>query len=222
MVDKLPILLAVSVEQEKEALLKGLGKDSRFDVLVCGVGMAKAAVRTANQLNQKAYCGVINLGIAGGFPTHSEIGSVVMSDRVLAPEIGAESPQGFLSIDELGFGSQEVPVVTNPFFVGKIAEKRSIKVGTILTVLTATGTEDTLQSRALHGALAEAMEGFGVATATEEQGLPFAEIRTISNLVGIRDKSKWDFSAAFKGLTDVAKVLKEVNRNEDCFFSVSE
>lgn len=221
MMEKLPILLAVSVEQEKEALLKGLGNNPRYDVLVCGVGMARAAARTANQLNKKTYRGVINLGIAGGFPDHSLIGTVVMADRVIAPEIGVESPEGFLSIDELGFGSQEVQAVANSTFIGKIKEKRAIKVGTILTVLTATGTEDTFRFRAMHGACAEAMEGYGVATAAEERGIPFAEIRTISNQVGVRDKAKWDFSAAFNGLTDIAEVLKEVNTNEDCIFSMS-
>ncbi|MGH8879412.1 MAG: futalosine hydrolase, partial [Stackebrandtia sp.] len=50
-------------------------------------------------------------------------------------------------------------------------------------------------------ALAEAMEGFGVATAAAEARLPFVELRTISNEVGDRDVAGWDWQAGFAALT---------------------
>ena len=38
-------------------------------------------------------------------------------------------------------------------------------------------------------AVAEGMEGFGVATAAAQAGVPFAELRTVSNPVGPRDRA---------------------------------
>ena len=51
------------------------------------------------------------------------------------------------------------------------------------------------------------MEGFGVATAAADHGVPFVEIRTISNLVGPRDRSAWRIDLALAALTRVGKAL---------------
>jgi futalosine hydrolase len=51
------------------------------------------------------------------------------------------------------------------------------------------------------------MEGFGVASAAALAGLPFAEVRTISNLVGPRDRSAWRISAALAALTLAGRAL---------------
>ncbi|MED4126922.1 MULTISPECIES: futalosine hydrolase [Shouchella] len=222
MLDKLPVLLAVSVEQEKEALEQGLGKQSTIEVIVCGVGFAAAAANTAKQLSTKPYRGVINIGIAGGFPKRAAIGSIVAASSIIAPEIGAESPEGFISIDELGFGTQEQQARIDRQLVGKLSHSHHVHEGIILSVLTATGTEKTYLEREKLGAIAEAMEGYGVAAAAKSFNLPFSELRTISNEVGVRDKSKWNFPLAFKGIKEIGQTIKEVEQDEYCLFSMSE
>lgn len=222
MMDKHPLLVAVSVEQEKEALQQGLGNDQDVDVIVCGVGFAAAAANTAKQLALKPYRGVINVGIAGGFPEQTAIGSIVIATDIIAPEIGAESPDGFLTIDELGFGTQKEAAIVNEFFVGKLSETHTVHKGVILSVLTATGTEETYRKRLTLGAMAEAMEGYGVAAAAKSFNLPFSEVRTISNEVGIRDKSKWDFPLAFAGIKQIGRIIKEVEQHEYRIFSMSQ
>lgn len=223
MVDRKPILIVVSVEPEKQAVLQGLGNSSAYEVLVGGVGIAQAAARTARQLAQKHYQGTINMGIAGGFPGKAANGSVAVATSIIAPEIGAESPEGFLTIDALGFGTQTLPAVANDSYIGKLQEAVSVATGTILSVMTVTGTEATLNVRQSYGkdVVAEAMEGFGVASAAAEFGLPFAEVRSISNQVGIRDKASWEFASAFSSLTKAAEKLKEVEQHGDCLFTMS-
>ena len=75
--------------------------------------------------------------------------------------------------------------------------------GAVLTLATVTGTQTTAEELAgrYPDAHAEAMEGFGVATAAKLCGVPFAEIRTISNIVGPRDKDGWRLQEAFAALT---------------------
>jgi futalosine hydrolase len=51
------------------------------------------------------------------------------------------------------------------------------------------------------------MEGFSLALACRERQLPFLEIRTVSNPVGERDRSKWDMGQALRGL---GKTLAEL------------
>ena len=55
--------------------------------------------------------------------------------------------------------------------------------------------------------VAEAMEGFGVATATARAGLPFAEIRAVSNPVGPRDREAWKIPDALAALERAGTAL---------------
>jgi futalosine hydrolase len=47
------------------------------------------------------------------------------------------------------------------------------------------------------------MEGAALHYVCLQTGVPFIQIRCISNYVGERDKSKWKFNEAFDSLTDV-------------------
>ncbi|OXM84307.1 futalosine hydrolase [Paenibacillus rigui] len=209
------VLIMTSVQAEKEAVLRGLREDGRFDVVVAGVGPASAAASTAAALAAADYRLVISAGIAGGFQGQAGLGSLVVASEIIAADLGAETPDGFLSLDELGFGSARVPVDTA--LAGRVTEAfRSAGLtalcGPVLTVTTVTGTADRaaeLASRA-PGAAAEGMEGFGVATAAQHRGIPVLEIRAISNPVGPRDRDAWRIGDALAALEAASSQLPEV------------
>jgi futalosine hydrolase len=79
-------------------------------------------------------------------------------------------------------------------------------VGEVVTVATVTGTAERAASlAAAHpAAVAEAMEGYGVACAAAGAGVAFAELRTISNPVGPRDRTAWRIAEALAALTTAA------------------
>jgi futalosine hydrolase len=80
--------------------------------------------------------------------------------------------------------------------------------GESLTVGMASGDPETANERfRLHRALAENMEGSAVAQVCFLFDVPFLEIRGISNIAGVRDKSMWDFDAAFNHSVGVAAHL---------------
>jgi futalosine hydrolase len=54
------------------------------------------------------------------------------------------------------------------------------------------------------------MEGYGVATAAAGAGVGFAELRTISNPIGPRDRAAWRIPAALASLTGAAEALATV------------
>ena len=54
--------------------------------------------------------------------------------------------------------------------------------------------------RAAYAPLTEAMEGFGAALAAATAGLPFVELRSVSNRVGARPPDGWDLPGAFAAL----------------------
>lgn len=51
-------------------------------------------------------------------------------------------------------------------------------------------------------AIGEAMEGVGVALAAKRWGMPFAELRTISNLVGRYEPKSWSKEKALDRLSE--------------------
>ena len=79
----------------------------------------------------------------------------------------------------------------------------------ILASTTVTGTADRAAALlARHPeAVAEAMEGFGVAAAASRAGTAFAELRTISNPVGPRDRDSWRLTEALAALEAAAGAL---------------
>lgn len=213
------VLIMCAVAKEQEAVLQGLGEADGFDVRIAGVGPAAAAASTATYLakmdRSHPYDLVISAGIGGGFPGIAGIGSIVIASQVLAADLGAESQEGFISVDKLGFGSSIVPVETtlsSRLFKRIAAEGLSVHSGPVLTLSTVTGTlEMQLElSRRIPGAAAEAMEGYGVAIAASMHHLPFLEIRAISNPVGPRDREQWKIKDALQALTRACSILPEV------------
>lgn len=209
------VLVMTAVEAEREAVLRGLKGDGRFRVALAGVGPAMAAARTAAALAGGAYGLVISAGIAGGFPGRAEIGSVVVASEIVAADLGAETEGGFLGLDELGFGSARAAVDAE--LAGRLAQALelaglAVALGPALTVSTVTGTAASAAERAARvpGAAAEGMEGYGVAVAAAELGLPVLEIRAISNPVGPRDRSAWRIGDALASLETASSILPEV------------
>ncbi|WP_086724001.1 futalosine hydrolase [Streptomyces carpinensis] len=213
----------------------GPAGSGRFDLLAAGVGPSLAAASTATALTAAALAGapydlVVSTGIAGGFAPDATgraapgtapgapVGSLVVADEITAADLGAETGDGFLPVTELGFGT----VTHRPPepLVRAIAAATGAPTGTVLTVSTVTGTAARAGAlRARHPrALAEAMEGFGVAEAAASHGVPVLELRAVSNPVGPRDRAAWRIGDALAALTEgfgkTAPVLESWNPHE--------
>ncbi|MBF6044229.1 futalosine hydrolase [Streptomyces sp. NRRL B-1677] len=199
-----------------------------IDVLAAGVGPAAAAAGTATALAAAALSGspydlAVSAGIGGGFTATATataaapgrtapVGSVVVSDAIVAADLGAETPTGFVPVTELGFGTVEhrPPAA----LVRAVAEAAGAQRGDVLTVSTVTGSAERAAAlvAARPGALAEAMEGFGVAEAAAAHGVPVLEIRAVSNPVGPRDRAAWRIGDALEALAGASAALREALR----------
>jgi len=221
------VLIVTAVEAERAAVLAGLALKDDPDpeqivdpvpivVEAVGVGATAAAARTAPKLLLARSAGypfhlVVSAGIAGGFADRAGVGSTVLASRSVAADLGADSPDGFLSLATLGFGQSTMDADKELLTQMRSALPGAV-VGDVLTVATVTGTAEgaaTMLAR-WPGAVAEAMEGFGVATAAAQEAVAFAELRTISNPVGPRERASWRISDALAALTRAAAQLRDV------------
>lgn len=202
-----PLLVVTAVGAEAEAFRDHLDPE-KIVVEPVGVGPAAAAAGTARLLASRPYRAVISAGIAGGFPGRTDVGGLVIATRSIAADLGAESPGGFLPVEELGFGSSVL--TADPILVKALRDALPEAIpGDVLTLATVTGTASTADRLAARfpQAVAEAMEGYGVAVAAEGAGVPFAELRAISNPVGPRDRAAWRLADAFAALRSAAPVF---------------
>lgn len=215
--------MATAVPAERDAVVRALDGLPGVDVIAAGVGPALAAASTATALTTARLEGapyglVVSAGIAGGFAPHAPVGSLVVADEITVADLGAETPDGFLPVTELGFGT----VTHRPpeALVREAAASTGARPGAVLTVSTVTGTAvRAAQLRERHPtALAEAMEGFGVAEAAAAHRTPVLELRAISNPVGPRDRAAWRIGDALAALTEgfgkLAPVLESWNPHD--------
>lgn len=207
------LLVVTAVEAERDAVLAGLDGSGTVDVHAVGVGPAAAAAGTAWLLARApGYSAVLSAGIGGGFADRIDLGGVALATASVAADLGAESPDGFLPLDELGFGT--VRYQSDPALVAALrAALPGAVTGAVLTVSTVTGSAHRAAALAARhpDAVAEGMEGYGVAAAAARAGTGFAELRAVSNPVGPRDRSAWRIPQALAALTSAAAALAKLD-----------
>ena len=211
------VLIITAVEVERAAVLAGLGlADAREDdletgqpvvVKAAGVGPAAAAAVTAQLLTIAGYLdqwfdAVICTGIAGGFTDRVQVGGLALATESIAADLGASSPDGFHPLDELGFGTSRHEADATLLRLLRATLPDAVP-GPVLTVSTVTGTAEEKEAieKRHPDAVAEAMEGFGVATATRRwPGVAFGEIRAVSNAIGPRNRAAWRIPEALEAI----------------------
>ncbi|MFH9266050.1 futalosine hydrolase [Streptomyces sp. NPDC017546] len=228
------VLVVTAVPVERDAVTRAFGgtpetvalpggelhRAGAFDVLAGGAGPAAAAAATAFALASASapYGLVVSAGIGGAFTPLTPLGSLVVASGIVAADLGADTPGGFLPVTALGFGRDRF--APPPALVRRVAAATGGAAGPVLTVSTVTGTAERAGDLlAAHpGALAEAMEGFGVAEAAARADVPALELRAVSNAVGPRDRDAWRIGDALAALTDAfgksAPVLEGWNRHD--------
>ena len=113
----------------------------------------------------------------------------MVADQIVFADLGAETADGFRPLSALGFGHERYPVDAE--LARQLAHRTGGVLGTVLTVTTVTGSEDT---RRRSGDVIPTLERrpwreLALPLRPRGSGSPFAEVRAISNVVGPRDRA---------------------------------
>lgn len=201
---------------ETAAVLRGLGAagaevarwrvawvGARCGVVQTGVGKAAAAGGAGVALAGVGDACVVNIGIGGTLGAGAALGAVVVGLRSVFADEGVATPEGFIPLARLGFPISPVTgdgVDADGALAARFAVPGAL-CGVIATVSTCSGT-DTLRDAVIarSGAVAEAMEGAAVGLVAQGLGLPFVEVRCISNTTGDRSGQVWKMNEALAGI----------------------
>lgn len=188
--------------------------DHDVDVLTTGVGMIATAAWCSRTLAAEHYDLALNVGLCGSFDASLAAPDVVhvTADRIA--ELGAEDGDDFLTIHQLQLlGENEFPfdggllVNTNPPPLPSLATLRSV---TGITVNTVHGNERTIAAvRDRYDPDVESMEGAAFMYASLIAGVPFAQVRAVSNAVVRRNRGAWQIDEAIRALGEQSVTLLE-------------
>lgn len=197
------ILIIAATEGELEGL-KSLNLPAGTEFLCTGIGLVNTALNLDRKLRSYKPDWIIQTGICGAWHTGLNIGDVVEIRREVYADLGAESPSGFMDLEQLGFVNFSSPkkvfynILDNPFPVRTLyPQVQGISVNKVH------GLADTISATGkLWSPDTESMEGAAFFQVCLEHNIPFTEIRAVSNYVEVRNREAWNIPLALKNLRE--------------------
>lgn len=185
------------------------GADHELDILVSGVGMVAAAAWTARELARERYELALNLGVCGSFNRALVPGMVVHVVSDCMTELGAEDGAAFLTIQQLRLlGENEFPFEQGRLVNAAPPPLRALaglRTAHGITVNTVHGSDPSItRVTERFNPDVETMEGAGFMYAALIHGVPFAQIRAVSNVVERRNRGAWQLDLAIRELGETA------------------
>jgi futalosine hydrolase len=191
-----------------------MGAGHEIDVLIPGVGMVATAAWCSQALSTKQFDVAINLGVCGSFNATLEPGRIVhvVSDHLV--ELGAEDGGSFLTIQQMKLlGDDEFP-----FTGGRLVNAAPPPLSALdalpqvhgVTVNTVHGNDASIaRVTERFKPDVESMEGAAFMYACLIHGVPFAQVRAVSNIVERRNRAAWKLNEAIAELAVVARRILE-------------
>jgi futalosine hydrolase len=205
------ILVIAATKSEIEPFI---ADNKGIEILITGVGVPATLYHLQKKLQQKTTDLVIQAGIAGSFTYDIELSQVVLVQQDTFADIGMEEKESFKSIFQSGFADKDA----FPFSNGWLINSNTIFSGSLLPVvkaITVNKVSDSLlqkqQAIINFAPEIETMEGAALHYVCMQENVPFIQIRSLSNLIGERDKSKWKLKEAILNLNrELGKLIELV------------
>ena len=182
----------------------------RLDLVHLGIGKVNTAAGLALAIDRLRPQAVVQYGIGGGYVgSFTSIGMVLAASEEVHVDSGIRDHSGWRGMEALGFPLLERGDLhynrfpTDRALTGVLVEALSVPTGVFGTSETLTGSFEAgaeLQQR--FDLSIESMEGAAAAQVCLALGLPFAELRAVSNIVGERDRTVWNIPAAVRAAND--------------------
>jgi len=213
------ILVVAATDAELAPLVTSLeplaGRSSRLksyaherhavDILTTGVGMVATATWCSGVFARERYDLVLNGGVCGSFRPALPPGTVVhvTTDRIA--DLGAEDGDALLSVQQLQLlGDDEFPWTR-----GRLVNSApplnealgGLPVADAITVNTVHGNDLTIAAAVeRYNPHVESMEGAAFMYSCLVHGVPFAQVRAVSNIVERRNRAGWKMHEAVEAL----------------------
>ncbi len=179
--------------------------------LYTGVGMLLSAVSLTQYMFQHKSDLMIQLGIAGSFNTQILLGDVVVVDKEYLGDTGVWENGEWKDVFDLNLLKKDASPFTNKYLqnqtvdVFNVLQLPKVTGVTINEITTSGQRSDVLKEK--YNADIESMEGASLHYVCSLFSVPFLQVRSISNYVGERDKTKWKMKEAIENVNEAVKKM---------------
>lgn len=175
-------------------------QQNSVQVCITGVGMVATAYALTKILQKDSYDMALQVGIGGAFDRSLSLGDVYLIASEQYGDMGAEDHYNFIDVFELGLQQKDnFPFSGTKLLTPDASWHAKITLPRVsgLTINAVSGNDFTIKSRQeKYGCQVESMEGAAFHYVCLQERVPFAQVRSISNYVEPRDKSKWQMKDA--------------------------
>ena len=181
-------------------------------LLVTGIGLTATAWNLGRRLALHPPDLALNVGIAGAFDRSLQLGDVVHVTSERFGDLGVEEADGrFTDLFELALlEPTDPPFVNGLLYNPDAAQYRFLPPVRGLTVNKVHGNQASIHAiqQKYPDAQVESMEGAAFFYACLQSGIPFLQIRSISNYVEPRNRAGWQLGLAIEALnTTVVEMI---------------
>ena len=197
-------LLVVAATEAEVSIYKNQAP-ANAGLLITGVGMMVTTYALTKHLQAHKYDLVLQVGVGGSFDTSVPLGSLLFVTSERYGDLGAEDHDNYIDIFDLGLLQDDTYPHANRALVNPLLPTLALTdlpKAAALTVNSVSGSEATIARRRQYGCTVESMEGAAFHYICLMEGVPFAQVRSISNYVTPRDKSQWKMKEAIINLNN--------------------
>jgi futalosine hydrolase len=186
------------------------------ELLISGVGQLKTCYALQKKINAKRPDLVIQAGF-GGSSSKEDIGKVYVISSEKMADLGVMENTGFTNIFDMGFEQPDL----FPFKEGKLINPYKFLLEWTGLPTIDGNTVNEIKAGDFAGfqlnkvPVVESMEGAALHYVCLMEKIPFLQIRSVSNLTGDRDKSRWKLKEARESLHKSLVLLFQKLENAD-------
>jgi futalosine hydrolase len=179
--------------------------------LVTGIGLMNTTFALTRHLCTHKPEFVIQAGIAGSFSPLFPPGTVVAVKDEMVADLGVMENDQWKDHFDMHLSDPNQAPNTNKKLVNvhhSLLEKLTLCQVSAISVNEVTTSQQRIETYiAKYSPVIESMEGAAVHKVCLEEGIAFIQLRAISNLVGVRDKTQWKIPQAIKALNEQVILL---------------
>ena len=210
------LLLCASTEFEIKPTIDVVRKENiqDVDILITGVGMMATTYSLTKTILRKRPDFILQVGVAGCLNEKLPLTKIVLVENENTGDIGVEENGTFKTLFDLKLLDKNF----FPWKNGKLSNNvKALKPNGLTVVDGVTINEITTNKERIAyyrhqlNASVESMEGAALHYVALQEKIPFLQVRSLSNFVGERDKSKWVMDIAIANLNiELKKILTKL------------
>jgi len=180
-----------------------IARNPHIDVLITGVGAPSAIYFLQKRVQQKDYDLIIQAGIAGSFNSGMALGETFLVKQDCFADIGIEEKGNYTPVFKTELSGKDELHFEGGWLINTHAYLKHPGLPAVKAITVNKLSDSELQKQQYITAFdadIETMEGAALHYVCLQENIPFLQIRSISNYVGERDKTKWKLQEAIENL----------------------